>query len=164
MYEGESIEDVTEGVDPKWADIIHISDLVQFLFFLSPDVSTVKCRFNESRFNVKSRFKVQNVVTKIEFDFKKSRFGVKSRFKESNCAARGHSLNRDFSAQLNLLKPSYSGKCSFTCQFGQARIFMKCKTQDTYYKFLFVTATFRVVLLHIFYNHQTSYNITYSRC
>ena len=34
---------------------------------------TVKSRFNESRFNVKSRFKVQNLVTKIEFHIKKSR-------------------------------------------------------------------------------------------
>ena len=43
-----------------------------------------------------SRFKVQNFVTKIEFNIKKSRFRVKSRFKESKCANEGHSLNRDF--------------------------------------------------------------------
>ena len=43
---------------------------------------TVKSRFSESRFNVKSQFKVQNVVTKFEFDIKKSRFTVMSRFKE----------------------------------------------------------------------------------
>ena len=39
---------------------------------------TVKSRFNESRFNVKSQFMVQNLVTKIDFHIKKSRFRVKS--------------------------------------------------------------------------------------
>ena len=53
--------------------------------------NTVKSRFNE-----KSRFKVQNLVTKMEFHIKKSRFKVKSRFKESKCADVGHSLNQDF--------------------------------------------------------------------
>ena len=63
--------------------------------------NTVKPQFNESRFNVKSQFKVQNLVTKIEFLIKKSRFSVKSRFKVSKCADRGHSLNRDFTV-MNL--------------------------------------------------------------
>ena len=56
----------------------------------------VKSQFNESRFNVKSRFKVQNLVTKMEFYIEKSRFSVKSRFKKSMCADGGHWLNRDF--------------------------------------------------------------------
>ena len=43
---------------------------------------TVKSRFNESRFNVKSWFKEQNLVTKMKFYIKKSRFSVKSQFKE----------------------------------------------------------------------------------
>ena len=51
---------------------------------------------NESRFNVKSQFKVQNLVIKMKFHIKKSRFSEKSRFKESKCADGGHSLNRDF--------------------------------------------------------------------
>ena len=70
---------------------------------------TVKSRFNESRFNEKSRFKAQNVVTKIEFFIKKSRFRVKSRFKESKYADGGHSLNRDFTVHcisLHNLLPS----------------------------------------------------------
>ena len=41
---------------------------------------TVKSRFNESRFNVKSRFKERNLVTKTEFLIKKSQFSVKSQF------------------------------------------------------------------------------------
>ena len=48
----------------------------------------------KSRFNIKSRFKVQNLVTKMEFHIKKSQFSVKSRLKESKCADGG--LNRDF--------------------------------------------------------------------
>ena len=44
--------------------------------------STVKSRFNESRFNVKSRFREQNLVTKMKFYIKKSQFSVKSQFKE----------------------------------------------------------------------------------
>ena len=43
---------------------------------------TVKYRFNESRFNAKSRFKVQSLVTEMKFHVKKSRFSVMSRFKE----------------------------------------------------------------------------------
>ena len=46
------------------------------------DINLSKSRFNESRFNVKSRFKERNLVTKMEFHIKKSRFRVKSRFKE----------------------------------------------------------------------------------
>ena len=53
-------------------------------------VCTVKSRFNESRFNVKFPFKVQNLVTKMEFHIKKSQF------KESKFADGGHLLNRDF--------------------------------------------------------------------
>ena len=41
--------------------------------------NTVKSRFNESRFSVKSRFKEWNLVTKMKFVIKKSRFSVKSR-------------------------------------------------------------------------------------
>ena len=59
-------------------------------------ISTVKSRFNESWFNVKSRFKEWYIVTKMKFHIKKSRFRVKSRFKESKCDDPGHSLNRDF--------------------------------------------------------------------
>ena len=58
--------------------------------------NTVKSRFNESRFNIKSRFRVQNVVTKMKFCIKKSLFSEKSWFKESKSADKGHSLNRDF--------------------------------------------------------------------
>ena len=50
-------------------------------------------KFNESRLNVKSRFKVQNLATKMEFRMKKSRFSIKSQIKESKCADGGHSLN-----------------------------------------------------------------------
>ena len=57
-------------------------------------------RFNVSRFNVKSRFKVQNYATKMEFHIKKSRFRLNSQFKESKCADRGHSLNRDFTVLI----------------------------------------------------------------
>ena len=57
---------------------------------------TVKSRFNESWFDVKSWLKVQILVIEMEFHMKKSRFRVKSRFKESKCAYVGHSLNRDF--------------------------------------------------------------------
>ena len=57
---------------------------------------TVKSRFNESRFNAKSQFQVQNLMTKMEFHSKKSRLSIKPRFKESKCADGGHSLNRDF--------------------------------------------------------------------
>ena len=62
--------------------------------------STVKSQFNESQFNIKSRFKVQNVVTKMEVHIKKSQFSVKSQFKESKCADGGHVLNWDFSVCL----------------------------------------------------------------
>ena len=55
--------------------------------------NSVKFRFNESRFNKKSPFKVRNLVTKTEFHVKKSRFSANTRFKESKCADRGHSLN-----------------------------------------------------------------------
>ena len=43
---------------------------------------TVKSRFNESQFNVNSRYKVQNLMTKMEFHIKKSGLSTKSRFKE----------------------------------------------------------------------------------
>ena len=45
---------------------------------LLSQVITVKSPYNESRFGVKSQFKVQNLVTKMEFHIKKSRFRVKS--------------------------------------------------------------------------------------
>ena len=57
---------------------------------------TEKSRFNASQFNKTSWFRVQNVVTKIEFLIKKSRFSINSRLKESKRANVGHSLNRDF--------------------------------------------------------------------
>ena len=57
---------------------------------------TVMSRINEPRFNVESRFKVQNLVTKMEFHVKKSRFSIKSGFKESKGAEGGRSLNLDF--------------------------------------------------------------------
>ena len=62
-------------------------------------ISTVKSRFNASRFKEKSRFMERNIGTKIEFHIKKSQFSVKSRFKESKCADEGHSLHRDFTVQ-----------------------------------------------------------------
>ena len=65
--------------------------------------STVKSRFNESRFNVMSQFKEWNLVTKMKFHIKKSQFRVKSRFKETKCADWGHSLNRDFTVRSNLV-------------------------------------------------------------
>ena len=40
----------------------------------------VKSQFNESR------FKVQNLMTEMEFHIKKSRCSVKSQYKESKCA------------------------------------------------------------------------------
>ena len=73
---------------------------ILLLYLETIGFSTVKSRFNEFRFKVMSRFKVQNEVTKMEFNTKKSRFSVKSRFKEPNCADRGHSLNRDFTVVL----------------------------------------------------------------
>ena len=46
---------------------------------------------------VKSRFKAQNLVTKMQFFIKTSLFSIKSTIlKESNCADAGHSLNWDF--------------------------------------------------------------------
>ena len=54
----------------------------------------ISIRFNESWCNVKSQFKVQHLVTKIEFEIKKSQFSVKPRFKVQKCADRGYSLNR----------------------------------------------------------------------
>ena len=65
--------------------------------FLCTGSNTVKSQFNVSRFNVMSRFKVQNIVTKLKCYVKKSQFKVKSQFKESKGADQGHSLNRDFS-------------------------------------------------------------------
>ena len=50
--------------------------------FLKVTVITVKYRFNDSRFNIKSRFRVQNLVTKKEFHIKKSQFSLKSQFKK----------------------------------------------------------------------------------
>ena len=61
-----------------------------------PETITVKSRFNVSRFNAKSQFKVQNVVTKMEICIKRSQFRVKSQFKLSKRPDGGHSLNRDF--------------------------------------------------------------------
>ena len=58
--------------------------------------NTVKSRFNESRFNEKSRFKERNLVTKMKILIKKSRFSIKSQFKEWKGTDGGHSLNRDF--------------------------------------------------------------------
>ena len=58
--------------------------------------STEKSGFIESRFNVKSRFRVQNLVTEIELHNKKSWFSIKSRFRESKCADAGHSWIQDF--------------------------------------------------------------------
>ena len=61
---------------------------------------TVQSRFNEARFNVKSRFKERNLVTKIKFHIEKSRISVTFRFKESKRAVGGHSLNRVFTVQV----------------------------------------------------------------
>ena len=71
--------------------------MVRKIFPMPIQISvTVKSRFNESRFNIKSRFKERNLVTKMNFPIKKSRFSVMSRFKEWKGADGGHSLNRDF--------------------------------------------------------------------
>ena len=78
----------------------HEFDRLRPLGYSSTDVSTVKSRFNESRFNAKSRFKEWNLVTKMEFHIKKSRFSVKSKFKEWKGADGGHSLNRDFTVGI----------------------------------------------------------------
>ena len=48
---------------------------------LNPAPLNAPTRFKRP-FTVESRFKVQNVVTEMEFRVKKSRFSVKSRFKE----------------------------------------------------------------------------------
>ena len=69
------------------------------IFFRKCLLSTVKFQFSESQFSIKSQFKVQNLVIKMESHIKKSRFNVKSRFKESKCADRGHSLHQDFNIQ-----------------------------------------------------------------
>ena len=63
---------------------------------------TYLCTYStlKSRFEVKSRFKVQNLGTEMEFHIRKSQFSEKSRFKESNSADGGHSLNRDFTVHL----------------------------------------------------------------
>ena len=58
------------------------------------DWYTIKSRFNESQFNIKSRFKECNIVTEMKFHFKKSPFRVKSQFKESKCSDWGDSLNK----------------------------------------------------------------------
>ena len=68
---------------------------------MSESFSTVKSRFNESRFTT---FKVQNLVTKMKIFFKKSRFRVMSRFKECKGADSGHSLNRDFTVYNTVTK------------------------------------------------------------
>ena len=52
-----------------------------------------------------SQFKVQNLMTEMEFSVKKSQFSVKSQFKESKGADRGHSLNREFTVNS---KPGYN--------------------------------------------------------
>ena len=67
-----------------------------YRYFELHNYDTVKSRFNESRFKVKSRFKVWNLVTKMKFHITKTQFSAKSRFKEPKCADGGHSLNRDF--------------------------------------------------------------------
>ena len=51
---------------------------------------------------VKSRFRVQNLVTKMDFYIKKYRFSVKSRLKESNSTDGGHSLNRDITVNVHI--------------------------------------------------------------
>ena len=61
---------------------------------------TVSSRFNEPRFNVKSRFKIQNLVTEMEYLIKKPRFSIMSRYKDSKCADGGRSLNRDFTVYI----------------------------------------------------------------
>ena len=63
---------------------------------------TVKSRFSEYRFNVKSRFKVQNVMIEMEFHIRKSRFSLKSRFMVQKCADWGHSLNQNFTVLYSL--------------------------------------------------------------
>ena len=77
------------------------------------EVSTLKSRFNESRFNIKSRFKVQNLMTKEEFHFKKSQFSIKSQFKESKCADGNHSLNRDFIVQIEKVAKETKTCCEY---------------------------------------------------
>ena len=67
-------------------------------------------------YTVKSRFKVENLVTKMEFRIKKSRFNIKSRFKESKCADGDHSLNRDFTVLTEVRLSRYCGK-SVTLSF-----------------------------------------------
>ena len=62
---------------------------------------TIKSRFNKTRFTVKSRFKIQNIVTQMEIRIKKSQFNVKSQFKKSQHPDGGHSLNRDFTVNCN---------------------------------------------------------------
>ena len=59
-------------------------------------LSTVKSRFDKSRFNEKSRFKVGNLVTKMKILIEKSQLSLKSQLKEWKGADGGHSLNRDF--------------------------------------------------------------------
>ena len=51
---------------------------------------------NESRFNGKPQFKVENLVTIMNFLIKTSRVNVKSQFKEWKGANGGHSLFWDF--------------------------------------------------------------------
>ena len=63
--------------------------------------STVKFRFN-----VKSSFKVENVVTEMEFHIKKSRF------KESNCADQGLSLNGDFTVHAREAQKVQTSLCA----------------------------------------------------
>ena len=60
-----------------------------------------------SRFNVESQFKVQTLVTKMEFHIKKSQFSVMSQFMESKCADGVHSLNRDFTVFVLYLTVSF---------------------------------------------------------
>ena len=56
--------------------------MLQVMMEFSVLLITVKFQFNESRFDVKSRFKEQTLVTKMKFHFKKSQFSIKFRFKE----------------------------------------------------------------------------------
>ena len=62
----------------------------------SQDMSSCKhgpnVRISEFANTVKSWFKIQNLVTKIEFHITKSRFSVESQFKELKSAEQGHSL------------------------------------------------------------------------
>ena len=57
------------------------------------DYCRLRCLKRRVFITVKSPFKVESLVTKMEFHIKKSPF------KELKCADGGHSLNRDFTVQ-----------------------------------------------------------------